>query len=122
MCVRICRVLPPHGPQPVCVFEGSAVFYSPMLLSVCVCACMRVCWGRNSTFLIIRHCQNESSEQDRMDGASRKNSFPDQVKEKKRSRGKKCAVGILPGCKHLYIPPGEMAFHLRSCLKQESMV
>ena len=25
---------------------------------------------------------------------------PDQVKEKKRSRGKKCALGILPGCKH----------------------
>lgn len=49
------------------------------------------------------------------------NNAPDQVKEK-RSRGKKCAVGILPGCKHLYIPPGEMAFPLRSCLKQESMV
>ena len=75
VCVSICRVLLPHGPQPVCVFEGSAVFYSPMLLSVCVCACVCVCWGRNSTFLIICHCQNESSEQDRMDGASRENSW-----------------------------------------------
>lgn len=34
------------------------------------------------------------------------NNAPDQVKEEKRNRGKKCAMGILPGCKHLYIPPG----------------
>ena len=47
---------------------------------------------------------------------------PDQVKETKSNRGNKCAMGIMPGCKHLYITPGDMAFHLRSCHKQESMV
>lgn len=45
VCVRICQVLLPHGPEPVCVcvFEGSAVFYSPMLLSVCVCVRVHAC-------------------------------------------------------------------------------
>ena len=63
-----------------CFFgEGSVVFYFPTVLSVCACVCVCVCvcvrWGRYGTFLIIFHCQNESSEQDRMDGASRENSW-----------------------------------------------
>lgn len=47
--------------------EGFAVFHFPMVLNLCVHACVCVFGGRNGTFLIIFHCQNESSERDGMD-------------------------------------------------------
>lgn len=52
---KICCVLLPHG------------------LKLCVCVCARVFGGggrRNDAFLIIFHCQNESSAQDGMDQSS----------------------------------------------------
>lgn len=77
MCVRICQVLLPHGPEPVCVCLKDLLCSLAHALSVCVCVCAVACvcaGGGNSTFLIICHCQNESSECDRMDGAV-KNSW-----------------------------------------------